>query len=79
MKKFIFVVTFIVLSQISLAEDTNASNTHADSTNTSAITTSASEAPQKPVVVDRSAKIFEYLNACLAGRPASSASALPSR
>jgi len=79
MKKFIFVVTFVVLSQVSLAEDTQASNSHAGSKETQSGTAATSSVPQKPVVVDRSAKIFEYLNACLAGRPASSASASSSR
>ena len=67
MKKFLFVVTFVVLSQVSLAEETNSAN-HASTTDSNA-TAASTTAPQKPVAVDHSAKIFEYLNACLAGRP----------
>ena len=65
MKKCLFVISFVVLSQFSLAED-NTANNHTSSTSNPTATESA---PQKPVVVDRSAKIFEYVNACLAGRP----------
>jgi hypothetical protein len=66
MKKFVFVVSFVLLSQVTLAEEANNSS-HADVT-TKAAATSTSTAPQKPVVEDKSAKLFDYISACLAGR-----------
>lgn len=73
MKKFLFVVSFVVLSQVSLADDTNSGN-HTSATNTA---TNAQTSTSNPVAVDRTAKIFEYVNACLAGRPIPSATSTP--
>ncbi len=71
MKKLLVVISFVLLSQVSLAENPSANN-HTNSTNTPATSSSAPSVPQNPVVVDRSAKIFEYISACLAGRPVTS-------
>jgi hypothetical protein len=65
MKKFFFLFSFVLLTQVTLAEDTK-DNTHAN-TNPPA-TTNSTQATQKPVAPDRSGKLFELISACLAGR-----------
>ena len=74
MKKFLFVVSFVVLSQLTFAEDGNSSHTNTN-TNQPAATSSAA-APQQPVVVEKKSKLFDYVSACLAGREIPSASAI---
>ena len=71
MKKFIFIVSFVFLGQLSLAEEpTNSSHAKASQT-ASQTAASATNLPHGtvPVTVDRNTKIFEYLSACLATRP----------
>ncbi|MSP19327.1 MAG: hypothetical protein EXR74_07125 [Bdellovibrionales bacterium] len=67
MKKFIFIVSFVFLGQLSLAAEP-ANSSHANTTG-SQTTSSATTVTQSTVAVDRSAKLFEYLSACLATRP----------
>ncbi len=67
MKKFIFIVSFVFLGQLSLAEEpTNSSHANTPASQTAA---SATTVAQERVTVDRNTKIFEYLSACLATRP----------
>ena len=73
MKKFIFIVSFVFLGQLSLAEEpTNSSHANTTASQTASQTAaSATNLPHGtvPVTVDRNTKIFEYLSACLATRP----------
>ncbi|NQW43836.1 MAG: hypothetical protein HQ462_00345 [Deltaproteobacteria bacterium] len=69
MKKFIFIVSFVFLGQLSLAEEpTNSSHANTPASQTAASATTVAQGTV-PVTVDRSAKLFEYLSACLATRP----------
>ena len=71
MKKFIFIVSFVFLGQLSLAEEpTNSSHANTPASQTASQTAaSATTVAQGTVTVDRNTKIFEYLSACLATRP----------
>ncbi len=71
MKKFIFIVSFVFLGQLSLAEEpTNSSHANTPASQTASQTAaSATTVAQERVTVDRNTKIFEYLSACLATRP----------
>ena len=73
MKKFLFVVSFVVLSQVTLAEEANSS--HANTNATQPATASSTAAPQQPAAVEKKSKLFEYVSACLAGREIPAASA----
>ena len=69
MKKFIFIVSFVFLGQLSLAEEpTNSSHANPTASQTAASATTVAQGTV-PVTVDRNTKIFEYLSACLATRP----------
>ncbi|NBX67724.1 MAG: hypothetical protein EBR01_02025 [Proteobacteria bacterium] len=74
MKKFLFVVSFVALSQLSLAEE--ASSAHSTSTQPAA--TSATTNTQKPVVTEQKSKLFDYVSACLAGREIPAAASVSS-
>ncbi|MCX6101957.1 MAG: hypothetical protein NT000_01670 [Proteobacteria bacterium] len=73
MKKFIFIVSFVFLGQLSLAEEpTNSSHANTPASQTASQTAASATTVAQgtvPVTVDRNTKIFEYLSACLATRP----------
>ena len=74
MKKFLFVVSFVVLSQVTLAEEANSS--HANTNSTQPAATSNVTVPQ--AAVEKKSKLFEYVSACLAGREIPAATAIAS-
>jgi len=74
MKKFLFVISFVVLSQVTLAAD-EANSSHTNSNQPAA--TNSTTNPQQPVVVEKKSKLFEYVSACLAGREIPSAASIP--
>ncbi len=76
MKKFLFVVSFVLLSQVTLAEEVRSGSHIGATTPQSAPTTSP------PPAVEKQSRLFEYVSACLAGRglpPASPLSAATPR
>ena len=67
MKKFLLVVSFVLLSQLTLAEDSNQTS-HANTQETQTAASSTAQAETKPVVEEKKSKLFEYISACLPGR-----------